>query len=86
MVHPDDASAREIQEGDMVEIQSPSGSVVVKAKVSDRARPGLIVVDFGWGNPWDTPRTNVNSLVRGDVWDPVSWGTPNRIFYCSITK
>ena len=85
-IHPDDASAHQIQEGNMVRVESPNGSVVMKATISDRARPGLIVVDFGWGNPWDAPQTNANSLARGDVWDPISGGTSNRLFYCSIHK
>ncbi|OPY74247.1 MAG: Acetylene hydratase [Syntrophorhabdus sp. PtaU1.Bin058] len=86
MVHPDDASACRIQEGDMVRVQSPHGSVVMKAKVSDHTKPGLVVADFGWGNPWDASQTNANSLARGDVWDPISGGTPNRLFYCNIRR
>jgi anaerobic selenocysteine-containing dehydrogenase len=85
-IHPEDASAYQVEEGDTVRIDSPHGSAVMQTKVSERATPGLIVVDFGWGNPWDAPQTNANSLARGDVWDPISGGTANRIFCCSIHK
>ena len=85
-IHPEDALAYKVQEGDTVRVESPHGGVIMKAKVSDRARRGIIVVDYGWGNPWDASQTNANSLARGDVFDPVSGGTPNRLFYCSIRK
>ncbi len=86
MIHPEDASTTDVQDGDMVEINSPQGTAVMKAKVSDDFKPGVVVLDFGWGNPWDESQTCANALATGDVCDPVSGGTPNRLFYCSVRR
>jgi anaerobic selenocysteine-containing dehydrogenase len=85
-MHPEDAAAHHIGEGDTVRIESPYGHAVMKTKISEFSRRGLIVLDYGWGNPWDAPDSNANCLVQGDVCDPVSGGTPNRLFYCKIQK
>jgi len=83
-IHPQDATASGIEEGDAVEIESPKGAVVMRAEVSKDCQPGIIVADFGWGNPWDDPNTSVNVLTSADVWDPISGGTPNRLFCCRL--
>ena len=86
MIHSEDASASQVKNGDMVEIESPHGKAIMKAKVSDGFKRGLVVLDYGWGNPWDDPQTCVNELSSADVWDPISGGTANRLFYCSVRK
>ena len=84
MIHPDDASKTGVRDGGKVEIKSPHGVVKARARVTEDCKPGMVVVDFGWGNPWDESDTSVNALSTGDVWDPISGGTPNRLFFCSI--
>lgn len=84
LLHPEDASAKGIEDGDPIEVQSPDGAVEFQAKVAvDTARRGLVVVDFGWGNPWDGSE-GTNLLVTSEVWDPISGGTPNRLFICDV--
>jgi anaerobic selenocysteine-containing dehydrogenase len=84
MIHPEDASATGVRDGGMIEVRSPYGVVTVRARLTDDCRRGMVVVDFGWGNPWDESETCANALAPGDVWDPVSGGTPNRLFFCSV--
>jgi anaerobic selenocysteine-containing dehydrogenase len=86
MIHPEDASTHDIQDGDMVKINSPQGTAEMRAKVSDGCKRSMVVVDFGWGNPWDESETSANALSTGDVWDPISGGTPNRLFYCNVRR
>jgi anaerobic selenocysteine-containing dehydrogenase len=49
-VHPDDAAAHGIADGDSVRIVSPSGSVEVPATVTDEMTPGTVALPHGWGH------------------------------------
>lgn len=84
-VHPQDASNRGIGEGNEVEVTSPQGQVTLRAKLTENTKPGLVWIDFGWGNPTDR-KANINVLVNDAYFDPVSGGTPNRLFPCEIKK
>jgi anaerobic selenocysteine-containing dehydrogenase len=84
-IHPIDADDRQIGEGDVVEIKSPRGMIQVNARISENVRPGLVAIDFGWGNPSDK-WSNLNTLTADEVWDPISGGYPNRLFVCEAKK
>ena len=43
-----DAAARGIEEGALVRVWNDRGAMVLRATVSDRVRPGLVAVPFGW--------------------------------------
>jgi len=47
--------------------------------------PGLVIIDFGWGNPWDKG-ANINILTPDDVRDPETCSTSNRRFLCEVKK
>ncbi len=47
-IHPADAQARGIQEGDTVEVFNDRGHVVLKARLSEAQRPGMVSVPKGW--------------------------------------
>ncbi|MFC1968279.1 molybdopterin-dependent oxidoreductase [Chloroflexota bacterium] len=84
-IHPSDAELRGIDEGDMAFVESPQGSITVKAKVTTDTCPGIVVIDFGWGNPWDR-QANVNILTNDEARDPISSTTSNRRFLCEVSK
>jgi len=84
-IHPQDASGRDIGEGDEVEVTSPQGKITIKAKLTEDTKSGLVWIDFGWGNPTDG-KANINVLANDAYFDPVSGGTPNRIFPCEVKK
>jgi anaerobic selenocysteine-containing dehydrogenase len=84
-IHPNDALPRQIREGDMVRVTSPLGSLHVRANVTDELSAGLVVIDFGWGNPGDGWE-NVNRLSEDFPRDPISSTTPNREFICNVWK
>ncbi len=84
-MHPVDADSRGIREKDLVEIKSPRGMIQLEAKITENVRPGLVAIDFGWGNPSDK-RPNLNALTADEVWDPISGGYPNRLFACEARK
>ncbi len=82
-LHPKDASERSILEGSEVEVSSPQGQITLKAKLTEDTRPGHVWIDFGWGNPTDG-KANINILVDDTHFDPVSGGTPHRLFQCEV--
>jgi anaerobic selenocysteine-containing dehydrogenase len=84
-IHPQDASDRDIREGDEVEVRSPQGKIIIKAKLTEETKSGLVWIDFGWGNPTDG-KANINVLPNDAYFDPVSGGTPNRMFPCEVEK
>ncbi len=80
-----DAAERDIKQDDMVEVESRTGKIRLKTIISEDVRPGVVTIDFGWGNPTDK-KASINSLSPDDVWDPVSGGYPNRLFLCEVKK
>ena len=84
-IHPQDAAERGIQEGEAVEVMSARGRISLKAKVFEDTMKGLVMVDFGWGNPTDR-KGSINVLTNDEFWDPISGGTPNRLFSCEVVK
>jgi anaerobic selenocysteine-containing dehydrogenase len=80
-----DAQARGIRQGDTVDVESRIGKIRLKAVVTPDVAPGLVSIDFGWGNPTDH-KASMNLLTRDDVWDPVSGGYPNRYTPCEAKK
>jgi anaerobic selenocysteine-containing dehydrogenase len=80
-----DAAKRGIKQDDMVEVESRTGKIRLKADISGNVMPGVVTIDFGWGNPTDK-KASINSLSPDDVWDPVSGGYPNRLFLCEVKK
>lgn len=84
-LHPEDAIERGIEEGEQTIVESPEGSIRIKAKVTTETKRGVVVIDFGWGNPWDGG-ANVNVLTTDSIRDPISSTTPNRCFACQAKK
>ena len=84
-IHPDDASALGIADGDRVRVRSEVGAIELSAEVSDRVRRGVVCIPHGWGSRVFSPAdgadpvvhgVNRNLLVDHRVLDPFA-GTPN---------
>jgi hypothetical protein len=56
-LHPDDAAARGLANGDEARVTSRVGSVVVAVEVTDAIRPGVVSLPHGWGH--DEPGTRL---------------------------
>ena len=71
-MHPDDAEAHGLAEGDQAQLASKSGSVTVPVKVTDEMTPGTVALPHGWGHRggWrvanDAGGVNVNLLASSD--------------------
>ena len=81
VIHPDDAAALGISDGDRVRVSSPVGAIELSASVNERPRRGVVVIDHGWGSCIFDPRggsqpesygANRNLLIDGGPVDPLS--------------
>lgn len=78
-LHPDDAKARGIQDGDKVIVSSPHGQITVFAEVTNIVRPGAIDIFHGW------PQADANKLVARQF-DPISCFPAYKEGLCEVTK
>jgi anaerobic selenocysteine-containing dehydrogenase len=49
-MHPDDASARRLSEGDMARVRTDHGAVEAPVRLTDDLMPGTIALPHGWGH------------------------------------
>ena len=68
-IHPQDAEARRIHDGDRVEVANARGQHHCIAKVSDRARPGVVVGLGVWWRKFGLNGTNINELTSPALTD-----------------
>ncbi len=68
-IHPDDSAARGIGHGDMVRIFNDRGSFVAKARVTDKARAGLVVGLSVWWKKLATDGKNANEVTSQQLTD-----------------
>jgi anaerobic selenocysteine-containing dehydrogenase len=68
-LHPDDARARGILNGDTVRAFNERGSCELHAVVTTRARPGVVVSPSVWWNKLSPGKTNINQLTSQALTD-----------------
>ncbi|MEG0884962.1 MAG: molybdopterin dinucleotide binding domain-containing protein, partial [Janthinobacterium sp.] len=68
-IHPDDCAARGIAAGDMVRIFNDRGSFVAKARVTDKARRGLVVGLSVWWKKLASDGKNANEVTSQRLTD-----------------
>jgi anaerobic selenocysteine-containing dehydrogenase len=68
-INPGDARARGIRDGDRVRIFNDRGSLTAKARVSDRAREGVVVALSVWWKKLSADRKNANELTAQALTD-----------------
>ncbi|WP_026075574.1 molybdopterin-containing oxidoreductase family protein [Noviherbaspirillum massiliense] len=68
-IHPADAAVRGIHDGDRVRIHNERGSFVMKARVTDKARPGLVVGLSIWWKKLASDGKNANEVTSQRLTD-----------------
>ena len=95
VIHPDDAGPLGIHDGDTVRVFSEVGEIELPAVVSDQPRPGVVIVDHGWGSRIFDPRggrapesygANRNLLIDGTAVDPLSQSPAMSSSYVGIGR
>ena len=82
-LHPDDAMPRGIREGHYVRVFNERGSVELRARVSDRARRGVVVALSVWWKRLTRDGKNANELTNSDVLTDLGRGP---IFYDCLVE
>ncbi|WP_369173029.1 molybdopterin-dependent oxidoreductase [Streptomyces sp. R28] len=83
-VHPQDARALEVADGDRVEVASRRGRAVLPAVVTDRVRPGGCFAPFHWNDLFGE-YLSVNA-VTSDAVDPISFQPEFKVCAVSLAK
>lgn len=68
-IHPDDAGVRGIQSGDRVRVFNDRGSFTLKARVTDKARHGVIVALSVWWKKLSGDGCNANEVTSQELTD-----------------
>jgi anaerobic selenocysteine-containing dehydrogenase len=79
-IHPIDATERQIQTGDTVEISSPRGQVRFRAEVTDKMKQGVVHAFHGWNS------ANINELMDDQSLDPISGFPAFKSLLCQLRK
>ncbi|MEV5843433.1 bifunctional nitrate reductase/sulfite reductase flavoprotein subunit alpha [Streptomyces sp. NPDC051985] len=83
-VHPEDAAALGLVDGDSVEVASRRGRAVLPAVVTDRVLPGACFAPFHWNDLFGE-YLSVNA-VTSDAVDPLSFQPELKVCAVSLTK
>jgi anaerobic selenocysteine-containing dehydrogenase len=68
-IHPNDSAARGIADGDMVRIFNDRGTFIAKARVTDKARAGLVVGLSVWWKKLGRDGKNANEVTSQQLTD-----------------
>ncbi|ALG82168.1 molybdopterin oxidoreductase [Halanaeroarchaeum sulfurireducens] len=74
LINPEDADPRGIEDGNMVTVESPAGSISLMAHVTEGIKPGYVTTSWGWGEGSITPDEeggNSMMLHSADQIEPV---------------
>ena len=92
-INPHDAQKYGIADGQWVEVENPFGKVVLKAKVSQIVKPGVVHAQHGFWFPekdaeepslYEVWRSNINELVPHRYIGKLGFGAPFKCLLCSV--
>ena len=92
-INPEDALKHGIADGQWVEVASPFGKCVLKAKVSQIVKPGVVHTQHGFWFPEKDPeepslyevwRSNINELIPHFMVGKLGFGAPFKCLICSV--
>jgi anaerobic selenocysteine-containing dehydrogenase len=81
LVHPDDAAALGLRDGERAKVAGVNGSLLAPVEVTDAMMPGVVSLPHGWGHDVDgvqlgvasaRPGVNSNLLADTEHFDPLS--------------
>ena len=76
LIHPADAAARSIADGDEIEVGTDQGAVRLVARLSEEMREGVIAVPHGWGHK-DAPVKRAAALPGANINEVIPGGQAN---------
>jgi len=86
-IHPEKAKELGINDGEYVIVESPRGSIMIKAKVTKVTLPGVVFITPGWGQPYSSRKGTILNLLTDDSNRcPISSATGVRSFLCRVRR
>ncbi len=79
-INPQTAGDFGIADGDLVKVESPRGSIKVKARLTEDIHPKVVAMQHGWSE------ANANCLTDDEARDPVSGYPGFRSVLCQVMK
>lgn len=92
-INPQDALKLGVADGQWVEVESPFGKCVLKAKVSQIVKPGVVHAQHGFWFPekdgeepslYEVWRSNINELIPHYMIGKLGFGAPFKCLICSV--
>ena len=94
-MHPDTATERGINDGDLVTVSTPHASAKMRARFTESLDQRVVRATAGWWqdckplslpgyDPLADSGANYNRLIGNDEADPVGGCTPNKSYLCQI--
>jgi anaerobic selenocysteine-containing dehydrogenase len=94
-LHPETATRYGIKNKEWMIIESPRGSIRVRAHVTERIVPCVVCCQHGWWqdcrdlnlpgyNPYNEKGANPSVLIGTDFADPISGSLPHRSYLCRV--
>jgi anaerobic selenocysteine-containing dehydrogenase len=85
-IHPRTAEELGIGEADWILLESPRGSMRVRARIRATVHPRVVMATHGYGEPYAGGTGLPNLLTSERERDPVAGATSNRSFLCRVRK
>jgi anaerobic selenocysteine-containing dehydrogenase len=94
-LHPETAARYGIENKQLILIESPKGSMRVRARVTERIISGVVCCQHGWWqgcseldlpgyDPYSSEGANPATLIGSDLSDPISGSLPHRSYLCRV--
>ena len=94
-INPETARARRVGDGDWIALETPRGSLRMRATYRDDVRPDVVVGQEGWWqacealnlpgyDPFSCEGSNLNLLMTNNLIDPISGSVPHRGQPCEV--
>lgn len=94
-LHPDTAARYGIENKKWMIIETPKGSIQVRARVTERILPGVVCCQHGWWqecrelklpgyDAYSSEGANPSMLIGTDLADPISGSLPHRSYLCRV--
>jgi len=94
-LHPEAAAERGIHPGDWVRVETPEGSIRVRARLNDTLKPNVACGQHGWWqaspqigapgyDPFSPDGANFNLIIGNRAIDPISGSVPHRAYLCQV--
>ncbi|MEM1374354.1 MAG: nitrate reductase [Pseudomonadota bacterium] len=83
-IHPEDAAGLGIARSDLVEVKSPEGTAILRARLTDDVRRGEVFAPMHWTGE-TAPSARIDALVAGHV-DPVSGQPESKAAVVAVSR